>query len=569
MSKEKGRKIILAALLSLMLTMMQVSGWQISMKYGTSVHQSAFLQWIGVLETWQCVLLGLVEACLLWVVIYVGFSWLERRAVPGSAMARRLPGYFWVGVGAVIFFIYLVFLAGCYPGFYNYDVGAQIPQALYAEVPYDAHHPLLHTMVEGGIISLGYRIYPEDLSFGIFLYCAFQMLVCAACFAYSLRFLYRRTGKGWLTALAFCFYAFCPPVVMCAMSTTKDILCYVLLLVSVLRFYEIYDAMGREPSDRGTAVSDKRLGKFLPWLTAAVPLVLSCLFRNNVVYGVIVFGVLACILVKRNRRAQLACYAGVVCSYLVVNQGLIYATDAVPASVTEALSVPLQQIARLYVEEGEEAFTDRELELLYSLVDREMLWNYDPFISDNIKYAFWCHIDVMMERKWELAGLWAQKGLEYPGVYIASFLDNTYQAWYPWTVVIEGDGYRRYFLIPDWRETDGEPLLPALYDFFKNLNDEFSYARIPFLRLLFTTGTMFWVALIAWFYGLWRKDRGILAAMGLTLLVSATSLCGPVADVRYYLILFYMMPICLGFLCPQMSRTAVSDAKETFLECGD
>lgn len=543
MSKEKGRKIGLAALLSLTLTLMQVLGWQISMKYGTSVHGSAFLQGIGVLETWQCVLWGIVECCLFGLAIYTGFSWLERRDVPEGATFRKFSKFFWLGVGAVLFLIYLVFLAGCYPGFYNYDVGAQIPQVLYAEVPYDAHHPLLHTMVEGGIIALGYRIYPEDLSFGIFLYCVFQMLVCAACFAYSLRFLYRRTGKVWLTIFAFGFYAFCPPVVMCAMSTTKDILCYVLLLLSVLKIYEIYEE-----------VSSGRSGNVRLWLTAGVPLVLSCMFRNNVVYGVIVFGILACILVRRNRRAQIVFYASVVFSYLVINTGLIYATDATPASVTEALSVPLQQIARLYVDEGEEAFTDQELELLYSLVDQEMLGNYDPFISDNIKYAFWCHIDVMMERKWELVRLWAQKGLEYPGVYLASFLDNTYQAWYPWTVVIEGDGYRRYFLIQDWRETDGKPLFPALYDFYKNLNDEFSYARVPFLRLLFTTGTMFWVALITWFYGLWRKDRGILAAMGLTLLVSATSLCGPVSDVRYYLILFYMMPVCLGFLLPQASR---------------
>lgn len=327
---------------------------------------------------------------------------------------------------------------------------------------------------------------------------------------------------------------------MCAMSTTKDILCYVLLLVSVLGIYEIY--------------CGGRSGNVRLWLTAAVPLVLSCLFRNNVVYGVIVFGILACILVKRNRRAQIAFYAGVVFSYLVINNGLIYVTNATPPSVTEALSVPLQQIARLYVDEGEGAFTDRELELLDSLVNRDMLGNYDPFISDEIKYAFWRNIDVMMERKWEFARLWAKKGLEYPDVYLASFLDNTYQAWYPWTVVIEGDGYRRYFHVPDWRETDGTPLFPALYDFYRNLNDEFSYAKIPFLRLFFTTGAMFWVAIIAWFYGLWRKDRGILAAMGLTLWVSATSLCGPVSDVRYYLILFYMMPICLGFLFPQTSH---------------
>ncbi len=559
MLKEKRRRICLVCLLSLMLTLMQLIGWQISMKYGTSLHQSAFFQGIGVLEIWQCVLLGIVEFGLFGLLLYAGFSYLEKRSESAGSASRKMPEYFWVGAGVLLFLIYMVILAGCYPGFYNYDVGAQIPQVLYEEVPFDAHHPLLHTLVEGGIIALGYRLRSADLSFGIFLYCAFQMLVCAGCFAYSMRFLYRLTRRRWLIAFAFCFYAFCPPVVMCAMSTTKDILCYTMLLLAVIRLYEIYsgtsNAGGSADAD-GTSGAASPSGGIRQWIPAAVFLVLSSLFRNNVIYGVIVFAVFAIILVKRSRRAQLIFYAGVVIAYLGINNGLIYATHAVPASATEALSVPLQQLARLYMEEGEAAFDEEELELLYSGIDREMIFNYDPFISDNIKYGFWCHIDVLTDRKWEFARLWARKGLQYPGVYLASFLDNTYQAWYPWTVVIEGDGYKRYFWVPDWRETDGTPLCPPLYDYYKSLNDEFAYAGYPFLRLFFTTGTMFWAALVAWFYGLWRKDRGILASLGLALLVSATSLCGPVSDVRYYLILFYLLPVCVGFL---FSRSVPGD----------
>jgi len=55
------RKIGLAGGLALLLTFLQVSGWQRSMKYGTSVHSSLFFQKIGVLETWQCILVGAVE----------------------------------------------------------------------------------------------------------------------------------------------------------------------------------------------------------------------------------------------------------------------------------------------------------------------------------------------------------------------------------------------------------------------------------------------------------------------------------------------------------------------------
>ncbi len=534
------RKICLTCMLSLCLTLMQVAGWQISMKYGTSVHSSAFFQGIGVLEAWQCVLWGIGEFVLFGILIFKGFSWLEAgsskiEGSPGGGRAPGLPRYFWPCAGMLLFGIYLLFLIGCYPGFYNYDIGNQLPQVMYPEVPYDAHHPLLHTLLAGGIITLGYRIYPVDLTFGVFLYCFFQMAVCAVCFTYALRFIYRCTRNRLLTALAFCFYALCPPIVMFAMSTTKDVLCYAFLLVVVIELYGIYDALGRGAPRRNQ------------WIRAGVLLVLSCLLRKNIVYAVILLAMCALLLIRREQRKQIIFYVSVVGCFFCINKGLIFATHASEGSITEALSVPLQQLARLYNEEGEEGFTEEELELLYSCIEPSMLSNYDPFISDEIKFAFWRHLDIILERKWEFIGLWARKGLQHPKVYLASFLDNTYQAWYPGTVLRDTRGYR-YFDITEWTEEYGTPKILPLFNYYKSINDELSYQKYPILRLFFSIGTMFWAALLTWGYGLWRKDRGMLLALGLVLSVCLTSLCGPVSDVRYYLILFYMMPVCVGFL---------------------
>lgn len=104
---------------------------------------------------------------------------------------------------------------------------------------------------------MGYRIYSKDLSLGIFMYCLFQMCVCAVSFGYSVRFIYRYTYKHFWVALA-------------------------------------------------------------------------------------------------------------VVLYFISNNGLIIALDADKGSAAEALSIPCQQIARLYVEEGEEVFGSEEQELLYA-----------------------------------------------------------------------------------------------------------------------------------------------------------------------------------------------------------
>lgn len=211
----------------------------------------------------------------------------------------------------------------------------------------------------------------------------------------------------------------------------------------------------------------------------------------------------------------------------------------------EALSIPVQQIARLYNEEGEEAFEEEERELLYSFVDREMLGSYDPFRSDNIKYAFWLKYDVFSERMEDFFLLWAKKGIQYPAVYAGAFLDNTYQAWYPGTVLRDGVKFR-YFDITGWQDEFGSPKLPWLYEYYRGIHDENSYQRYPVVRLLFSIGFMFWTVLAAWFFGLWKKDRGILAALGLVLCVCITNFAGPVSDVRYYLLAFYVFPVCVG-----------------------
>ncbi len=76
------------------------------------------------------------------------------------------------------------------------------------------------------------------------------------------------------------------------------------------------------------------------------------------------------------------------------------------------------------------------------------------------------------------------------------------------------------------------------------------------VRLLFSIGFMFWTVLAAWFYGLWKKDRGILAALGLVLCVCVTNLAGPVSDVRYYLLAFYAFPLCVGIFAGTRAEKA-------------
>ena len=240
----------------------------------------------------------------------------------------------------------MFFLWCCYPGYNNYDVENQLVQVMYDTIPYSSHHPLLHTLFCGGLITLGYKIDDSGLSLGLFLF-------------------------------SFCFYAFCPVVVMFAMSPTKDVLCYAFLLMAFLQLNELYSIL----EEAGRAA-------FRKWFMPGVFLTISCLMRKNVVYGVVVFGISSLLLFSRKRVKQLFLFAGVVVSCILINKGLLLALDAEPGEVDEALCVPYQQIARLYVEKGEDAFTEEEYQLLGRVVPPENLLCYDPVMADGIKANF-------------------------------------------------------------------------------------------------------------------------------------------------------------------------------------
>jgi len=533
--KKKYREWIITGILGGILAFMAVYGWQSSMKYDTFLLQAGIWRKVGSLSGAGCVCAFTVLFSFFTGLLHFGYSRLNNRGKKEKQESAWKSWQQWLLTGGILYGCYLILLICCYPGFYNYDMGNQLPQIMYPEVPFNAHHPLLHTIVGGGIITIGYHLRSVDLTFGVFLYNAVQMAICASCFSYGIVFMYRKTGNRILVILSEAFYILCPPVAMYAMSTTKDVTCYAFLLVAVLKLYQIYAELdaGREPTGK-------------QWIITGILLCAACLLRNNIVYALPFAAVFAVILVSYRRKQQILFWIFMIIMPFLLNKGLMIAVDAAPGSAAEALSVPFQQIARVYVDKGEEAFTREELEYLYTCIDPGNFEMYNPIIADEIKTAFWRHLDVIMADKGKAIKFWIKKGLQYPMCYIESFLDNTYQAWYPLTSLHDMK-MNRYFDMSDWNEEYARPKVPQVYNFYVAMSED-SYAKWPVLRLFCVTGTMFTMLLISTFYAWWCKDRPAGISFLMTLLVVGTCMCGPVSDIRYYLILFELFPILLGYL---------------------
>lgn len=529
------RKWSVVAVVAFFFTVMQITGYQISMSYNTTVHQSDLFRNIGVLSAGWVALLAVVEFPIWCVLIYVAFTLLERTKHSSQVYSEKRMLLLWGLVTVLLFVCWIPCFKAAYPGFYNYDAFNQVPQALYEEVPYSAHHPLLHTLVMGKIISFGYH-HGETLNDGIVLHSIFQMAVCAVVFAYLVCYIFKITGRRLLSAMAFCYYAFFPVIAMFAMSTTKDTIFSILLQLCIVFLYEML-------KDRdGFWKSKWKIGRFL------CTVVLMCLFRNNGIYIVVGTLFFLLILVKEYRRQCLALFVAAILLYCMISKCLLWALDAAEGSSEEALSVPMQQIARVYQEHGENAFSKEELTLIYAGISADDLANYNPFLSDNIKNYF--DYEVVKGNKFDYLSLWFEKGLQYPGEYVAAFLDNTYQAWYPGTsVYAEPEAGETYYFDMSMRAGgERESKAPKLLEFYEKIASGYFYQKIPVVRLFFSIGAMFWIALFALSYGVYRKNKPLVMAMVMALMCCATVFLGPVSLVRYYLVLYYGFPVSIGFL---------------------
>lgn len=544
MKTEKRTRTIIV-ILAVLFTLMQLVGWQISMRYGTSVHTHEFFQNIGELSGLQFVFAMFLEVAVWYAVLDFAFYFLGKRKRSGAIRKKEnadlgmgvLKKQIWLITGILLFCGLFVGLLACWPGIYSYDAQGQLAQAMYPEVCYVTHHPLLHTLFMGKIMTFGYRISGENLGVGVLMHSVAQMLICCMIFTYAVYFIWVHTKRKWLTVAAFLYYAFFPTVVLFSFCTTKDVLCGAFLHLMVMLTYELY-----ENTEKFFATKRKVVLLLLSG-------VLMCLFRNNGVYAVALMAVFAGVLFRRNLKAVCLVFIPIIVLSILSNKGLFTALQAAKGSAREALSVPIQQLARVYDEEGEEGFQQEELELLYQAASVEVLQGYAPMISDDVK-IFLQFDEAVIKNKKAYLRLWLEVGLRHPKKYIAAFLDNTYQAWYPGTSVIiyPESGKIDYLEIKGFDTVKKTPKIPWLYEIYDKIARKFYYQKIPILRLLFSIGAMFWVTIFTFSYGIWKRDEGITAALLLILCFCATCLLGPVVLVRYYLCLFYIFPVCIAFL---------------------
>jgi hypothetical protein len=359
------------------------------------------------------------------------------------------------------------------------------------------------------------------------------MSLMAGAFSYVYVFLRKKNVNFYLC----CFYVLCvafyPTHGMLAVSITKDSLYAVLVMVFTVMVYEAVT----------TGTDALSTGWRLAYLAVTV---LLLLFRNNSIYAWVCFLIVYAVFMRKNGddKSMMVTHLSALLLYLIINFCLVQFSGATSATYArEMLSVPTQQIARVIEYHGDE-LSGEDYERIEKVWGEDNLPEYVSAIADRSKRD----ISGDQEELEDLAGLWADLGLRYPGEYMKAFLLKSKGMWYLedtsylFDVYSYAKGYlqitypgdqQEYMdaLLPGYHRHQKLQLMQALYRYFAAGDALWRY--IPFLSVVMQPAFYCW---LLFYYVLicigMKRYRRLIPVIYLAAL-TGTLWLGPCVLVRY------------------------------------
>lgn len=402
-----------------------------------------------------------------------------------------------------------------FPGNLCYDVIGQIEQVV-GRTAYSAHHPLLHTLLVGGLVQLG-KTLTGSYDAGLFLYILVQALLLASALAGTIWWLNRQEfERGRVSHLILLVilgvYVFSPMYSNMASTAIKDIPFVAAVIWYVILLAEL--CFHRQ--------------RLKDWRFAAIFLavqVLMSLLRNNGFYVMVLTGAVFCVLWwKQSERAMrvrmMFCLLLLPTLLSRLFSGiLLMGLSAEKGKAAEMFSLPFQQTAR-YLQLYREELTMEEKTAIEAVLGdtAEIAKNYNPDLADPVKRLYYEQDEVTGK---ELAGyfaVWGKDFFKHPCVYLEAFFAHVY-GWFDPAVSnapryeAECDLFLRKGLFKD-----ADKVLLFVY----RLAD-----RMTPLGLLQNVGAYTWGLFLLWGY-LWKKNKKslvLLTPLLVSLLICMVSPC--------------------------------------------
>ncbi len=417
----------------------------------------------------------------------------------------------------------LFFLFTCkYPGNLTTDSLVQISQILSGT--YSNHHPFYHTMIIKICLVIGLNIF-HDINAAVATYHVFQILFIAGCFSAVTVTLYEMRMKMCTVTVVFLWYLCMPFHIMYSFTMWKDVIFGGFTVVFVVFSYRKLKKIGKN--------------QFLNLIILGISGMGLCLCRSNGLFAFIIIFLCFCLFFRKKEKKLCMLFAGIILTSLFMKHVALEELGISQPDVVEALSIPLQQIARVIVEHDDLSRTQKDL--LHQVIDMENVSDiYVPYISDPVKELVRekGNQQAISSQKLEYFKLYIELGIRHPLSYIKAWIDQTRGFWNA------GYDYWR------WSDGIGENVFGIERTVYctrinKYLNGYLQiFSENNLLQLFLCIGFYTWMNLILCFMNVIRKDKiGFFISVPILAIIFSLLISSPVyAEFRYAYALFCCLP---------------------------
>lgn len=439
-----------------------------------------------------------------------------------------------------LFFVILAFWGIAYlalfPGIYDYDSIDQTLQFLVTK-KISGHHPVLHSFLLSFFVGLGEKVFGSHAA-GLGMFSFLQMAFLAyAAMEVSWRMYEKKYRKLFLFSLG--FYVFFPLHYVMSVWVAKDIIFTSLFVLLSLSLYDMIDKQSQFWENKRNIVR---------YIVLAV---LMCFFRNNGIYALLLMIPVCFFCFKKFRTHLMTSTIIAMCAYLLLQNVLFAALGVTAGNMREMLSIPCQQMAKVYVETPH-VYTEEEKAALFELIPEKNVkdYQYRPMISDATKNYF--DTEQFQSRPMYYAKLYLKIGMKSPRKYIEAFLANSLGFWYPNKSYPDERMYHPYveFEMADPNLFKGDYIyieraskLPFVERILKNVVAETGWENIPMFSNLFVPATYFLLLCFGIVISFFKKQYNQLILFGFWGGFWITLLISPVALVRYAYPVIFCLPI--------------------------
>ncbi|WP_143160655.1 DUF6020 family protein [Hespellia stercorisuis] len=474
-------------------------------------------------------------------------SWIEEKCRRFTTGSRKSFIMLW----GFTFLCWIPGLLATFPGIYGYDAIYQV--RWFQRGLMSSHHPILHTYFLGACITIGER-YLGSYELGMLLYSLIQMAAMSFAFAYIGKFVCKKLPNVVAVTVFICG-ALLPHNVLMSFSATKDALFAGLFAILVIECYKVVENM------------ESFFGSKWRQIYFVGLIFLMCAFRNNGYYALLCMLPIFVFICRKYWKRALLISVACICLWNLYTGPVYNMLGVEKGRTAEALSVPIQQLARAMRDEQKNLSKDEIQEIEEYLPT----WDcYQARISDSVKNTF--NEELFDKNKLEFIRLWVDVGLKCPRTYLDAFASLNLGYWYPDMIYRDPGAWHPYMeynnfdkATADVGEYDPDEYvfvertsyLPALSKFYSTFAYQTIAQYVPVISMLFNPGFSFWVIVFAIALCVYRKYYRMAVPLSILVGLWMTLILSPVVLMRYAYPMMISMPVVLCMCC-RASGAAVS-----------